>query len=73
MPRSIADQTMAQLHNFLGNHLNMGLIIRNKLYFRVLQEKVTPNLNNLTAPMQDELNFAMANDKEVPMSEGERF
>ncbi|RDL31105.1 uncharacterized protein BP5553_09894 [Venustampulla echinocandica] len=71
VPRSTADQTRAQLHNFMGHQLNLEVIIRNKLYFRVLQEKVTPNLNNLTAPMQDELNYAMANDKEFPMSEDE--
>ena len=47
----------------------MHIILKNNLHFRTLQFKLTPNLNSLTGPMQDEVNFAM--EKELTKSEGQ--
>lgn len=47
----------------------MDIILKNNLHFRTLQEKLTPHLNHLTAPMQDELNYAI--EKDLPKCDGE--
>lgn len=46
----------------------MHIILRNNLHFRTLQLKLTTNLNSLTRPMQDEVNFTFEN--ELAGSEG---
>ncbi|RDL34575.1 Uncharacterized protein BP5553_07703 [Venustampulla echinocandica] len=69
LPSSIASPTVAHAHNLMGSHTNMNIILRNNLHFRTLVEKVTPNLNFLTAPMQDELDYAV--EKDLPECEGE--
>jgi hypothetical protein len=69
LPSSIASPTMAHAHNLMGSHTNMNIILRNNLHFRTLVEKLTPNLNFLTQPMQDELDYAIK--LELPDAEGE--
>lgn len=64
LPSTVASPTVAHVHNLMGSHTNMNIILRNNLHFRTLQLKLTPNLSYLTGPMQDELNFAI--DKELP-------
>lgn len=68
LPLTVASPTMAHVHNLMGRTTNMDLILRNNLHFRTLQEKLTPNMNNLTSPMRDELNYAMS--LELPTDEG---
>lgn len=68
LPSTIASPTVAHAHNLMGSHTNMNIILRNNLHFRTLQLKLTPNLNFLTGPMQDEVNFAI--EKEIPDSRG---
>ncbi|KAL2038431.1 hypothetical protein N7G274_008770 [Stereocaulon virgatum] len=67
LPSTIASPTVAHAHNLMGRHTNMNIILRNNLHFRTLQLKLTPNLSFLTAPMQEELNYAI--DKELPNCE----
>lgn len=62
LPSTIASPTVPHAHNLMGNHTNMNIILRNNLYFRTLQLKLTPNLSYLTHPMQDELMFAIAEE-----------
>jgi ent-kaurene oxidase len=69
LPSSIASPTMAHAHNLMGSHTNMNIILRNNLHFRTLVEKLTPNLNSLTSPMQDELDHALRLD--MPHAESE--
>lgn len=68
LPLSVASPTVAHAHNLMGSHTNMNIILRNNLHFRTLVEKVTPNLNSLTAPMQDELDYAI--EKDLPQDQG---
>lgn len=68
LPNVVASPTVAHAHNLMGGHTNMNIILKNNLHFRTLQLKLTPNLSNLTGPMQDELNFAVS--KELPDSSG---
>lgn len=68
LPASVASPTVAHAHNLMGSHTNMNIILRNNLHFRTLVEKLTPNLNSLTAPMQDELNYAI--ERDLPACEG---
>lgn len=65
----IASPTIAHAFNLSGYWTNMDIILKNNLHFRTLQEKLTPNLNHLTAPMQDELNYAIV--KDLPECDGE--
>lgn len=65
---TIASPTVAHAHNLMGSHTNMNIILRNNLHFRTLVEKVTPSLNFLTAPMQEELDYAV--EKDLPECEG---
>jgi ent-kaurene oxidase len=69
LPSSVASPTIAHAHNLMGSHTNMNIILRNNLHFRTLVEKLTPNLNSLTQPMQDELDYAISLD--MPDAEGE--
>ena len=62
LPSSIASPTVAHAHNLMGTHTNMNIILRNNLHFRTLQLKLTPNLNILTGPMKDELEYAIQKD-----------
>ena len=59
LPSTIASPTVAHAHNLMGSYTNMNIILRNNLHFRTLQLKLTPNLNKLTGPMQDEVNYAI--------------
>ena len=68
LPSTIASPTVAHAHNLMGRHTNMNIILRNNLHFRTLQLKLTPNLNILTDPMKDELNYAIK--KELPDCQG---
>lgn len=68
LPSAIASPTVAHAHNLMGGHTNMNIILRNNLHFRTLQLKLTPNLNSLTGPMQEELDFAI--EKELPKCHG---
>ena len=68
LPSKVASPTVAHAHNLMGSHTNMNIILRNNLHFRTLQLKLTPNLTFLTAPMQDELNYAI--EKELPNCQG---
>ncbi|KAF7531231.1 hypothetical protein G7054_g9086 [Neopestalotiopsis clavispora] len=67
LPNTVASPTVAHVHNLMGSSTNMHIILRNNLHFRTLQLKLTPNLNSLTRPMQDEVNFAV--EKELTESE----
>ncbi|XDG04700.1 hypothetical protein ABKA04_004315 [Annulohypoxylon sp. FPYF3050] len=69
LPNSVASPTVAHVHNLMGSATNMHIILRNNLHFRTLQLKLTPNLNSLTRPMQEEVNFAV--EKELADSEDE--
>lgn len=69
LPNTIASPTLAHVHNLMGRHTNMDVILRNNLHFRTLQEKVTPNLGSVTVPMQEELNHALQYD--FPNNEGQ--
>ena len=69
LPSTVASPTIAHAHNLMSRHTEMDIILRNNLHFRTLQLKLTPNLGSLTAPMQDELNFAI--EKEFPSCEGQ--
>jgi cytochrome P450 len=62
LPAQTASPTVAHAFNLSGHWTNMNIILKNNLHFRTLQEKLTPNLNYLTAAMQDELNFAVKKD-----------
>lgn len=68
LPSNIASPTVAHVHNLMGTHTNMNIILRNNLHFRTLQLKLTPNLNHLIEPMKDELKYAIG--KELPDCEG---
>lgn len=68
LPPQVASPTVAHAFNLSGNHTNMNIILKNNLHFRTLQEKLTPNLNKLTRPMQDELDYACVRD--LPQCEG---
>jgi hypothetical protein len=59
LPHSIASPTLAHAYNLSGSSTNMNIILKNNLHFRALQEKLTPNLNKLTGPMIDELDYAV--------------
>ncbi|PTB66982.1 cytochrome P450 [Trichoderma citrinoviride] len=69
LPNSVASPTVAHVHNLMGSSTNMHIILRSNLHFRTLQLKLTPNLNSLTRPMQEEVNFAV--EKELTESEDE--
>ena len=69
LPNSVASPTVAHVHNLMGSSTNMHIILRSNLHFRTLQLKLTPNLNSLTRPMQEEVNFAV--EKELTESEGD--
>jgi hypothetical protein len=62
MPNTVANPTLAHAHNLLSTYTDTGVILRNNLHFRVIQNKMTPNLGSLSVPMQDELNYAMSID-----------
>lgn len=68
LANDVASPTVAHVHNLMGSSTNMHIILRNNLHFRALQVKLTPNLNSLTKPMQEEVNFAV--EKELTKSEG---
>lgn len=68
LPPQVASPTVAHAFNLSGRHTNMNIILKNNLHFRTLQEKLTPNLNKLARPMQDELNYAC--DVELPQCDG---
>lgn len=68
LPPQVASPTVAHAFNLSGRHTNMNIILKNNLHFRTLQEKLTPNLNKLARPMQDELNYAC--DVELPECDG---
>lgn len=68
LPNTVASPTLAHVHNLMGRHTNMDVILRNNLHFRTLQEKVTPNLGSVTIPMQEELDYALKCD--FPDNEG---
>ncbi|KAJ2991128.1 hypothetical protein NUW58_g2636 [Xylaria curta] len=68
LPNSVASPTIAHVHNLMGSSTNMHITLRNNLHFRTLQLKLTPNLNSLTRPMQEEVTFAV--EKELVVSEG---
>ena len=68
LPSAVASPTVAHAHNLMGGHTNMDIILRNNLHFRTLQLKLTPNLNSLTAPMREELDYAI--EKELPDCQG---
>jgi cytochrome P450 len=63
----IASPTIAHAFNLSARWTNMDIILKNNLHFRTLQEKLTPNLNHLTSPMQDELDHAV--DMDLPECE----
>ena len=65
LPNYVASPTIAHAHNLMGKYTNMNIILQNNLHFRTLQLKLTPNLNYLTAPMQEELSYAF--EKELPL------
>jgi hypothetical protein len=67
LPSTVASPTVAHAHNLMGFHTNMNIILRNNLHFRTLVEKVTPNLNFLTRPLQEELDYAV--EKDLPECE----
>ncbi|KAB8210218.1 cytochrome P450 [Aspergillus parasiticus] len=69
LPNDVASPTVAHVHNLMGSSTNMHIILRNNLHFRTLQLKLTPHLNTLTHPMQDEVNFAI--EHELTKSEDE--
>ncbi|KAF2763381.1 cytochrome P450 [Pseudovirgaria hyperparasitica] len=69
LPIDIASPTAAHAFNLSGSHTNMNIILKNNLHFRTLQEKLTPNLNRLARPMQEELEYAI--NMEIPESNGE--
>ncbi|PYH91567.1 cytochrome P450 [Aspergillus ellipticus CBS 707.79] len=69
LPNTVASPTVAHVHNLMGSSTNMHIILRSNLHFRTLQLKLTPNLNSLTRPMQEEVNFAM--EQELTQSEDE--
>ncbi|KAJ5636932.1 cytochrome P450 [Penicillium longicatenatum] len=69
LPNHVASPTVAHVHNLMGSSTNMHIILRNNLHFRTLQLKLTPHLNALTRPMQEEVNFAM--EQELTKSEDE--
>lgn len=69
LPNHVASPTVAHVHNLMGSSTNMHIILENNLHFRTLQLKLTPNLNSLTRPMQEEVNFAI--QKELTKSEGQ--
>ncbi|OGM45786.1 hypothetical protein ABOM_005478 [Aspergillus bombycis] len=54
LPNDVASPTVAHVHNLMGSSTNMHIILRSNLHFRTLQLKLTPHLNTLTRPMQDE-------------------
>ncbi|KAI1799845.1 cytochrome P450 [Daldinia bambusicola] len=62
LPNTVASPTVAHVHNLMGSATNMHIILRNNLHFRTLQLKLTPKLNSLTKPMQEEVNFAVENE-----------
>lgn len=68
LPNTVASPTVAHVHNLMGSSTNMHIILRNNLHFRTLQLKLTPNLNSLTRPMQEEVDFAVK--KELTQSQG---
>lgn len=68
LPNHVASPTVAHVHNLMGSSTNMHIILRSNLHFRTVQLKLTPNLNWLTRPMQDEVNFAVEQD--LTKSEG---
>lgn len=69
LPNHIASPTLAHVHNLMGSRINMHIILRNNLHFRTLQVKLTPNLNSITLPMQEEVNYAI--EKDFTRSEGQ--
>jgi hypothetical protein len=69
LPNDVASPTVAHVHNLMGSSTNMHIILRSNLHFRTLQLKLTPNLNWLTRPMQEEVNFAI--EKDLTKSEGQ--
>ncbi|QKX63436.1 uncharacterized protein TRUGW13939_10606 [Talaromyces rugulosus] len=69
LPNDVASPTVAHVHNLMGSSTNMHIILRSNLHFRTLQLKLTPNLNWLTRPMQEEVNFAI--EKDLTKSEDE--
>jgi len=71
LPNHVASPTVAHVHNLMGSSTNMHIILRSNLHFRTLQLKLTPNLNALTRPMQDEVNYAI--EQELTKSEGQYF
>lgn len=68
LPHSIASPTLAHAYNLSGSSTNMNIILKNNLHFRALQEKLTPNLNKLTQPMINELDYAI--NTELPACDG---
>ena len=69
LPSDIASPTLAHVHNLMGAHTSMNIILLNNLHFRTLQLKLTPNLSKLTTPIQDELAYAIP--IEIPKCEDE--
>ena len=68
LPSATASPTVAHAHNLMGAHTIMNIILKNNLHFRTLQLKMNPNLNSLTKPMQEEMNYAI--EQELPACEG---
>ena len=68
LPSTIASPTVAHAHNLMGNHTNMNIILKNNLHFRTLQLKMTPSLNSLAYPMQEEMSYAI--EQELPACQG---
>lgn len=67
LPNDVASPTVAHVHNLMGSSANMHIMLRNNLHC-ALQAKLTPNLNSLARPMQEEVNFAV--EKDLTKSEG---
>lgn len=61
LPASIANPTVAHAHNLLGPYTEMNLILRSDLHFRTIQTRLTPHLGSLTAPMEEEVDYALRN------------
>ena len=68
LSNKVAHPTAAIAHIFMGRYTKINIILKSDLHFRTLQLKLTPNLNNLLGPMQEELEFAL--NEEIPKCSG---
>ncbi|KAF7864081.1 hypothetical protein EAF04_007046 [Stromatinia cepivora] len=55
LPTSVANPTKAHIHNLLGSYTGLSFLRTNNLHHRTVQTKLTPNLNAVTKPIEDEL------------------